>query len=424
MHNRQSGAAHVPIMFFLLLLILFLAAVTFAWMNQTKNNELVQQRQEALQELKLLKNKALLIEHYLVDTGNVIGKPGKYLGRKVSEGAYDGASLEGMVGVMNPEEIGAVMDKALADAGLGSAKGLENVLGVLVTNISQLKDRIKSIEAKRDEALAAQAKTESALQAKTKDVTDKATWYQGEISRVEAQYTTNVSATKVALEAAQREVGNLAKEKLDAEAAATERENDLKRQIAERDHRLYGLARRETLRNAPTESDGTIIAAKKGLATAFINLGRKDLLQAGTIFRVRAPNSGTVKCKATVIAVGEDRSEVQLSEFADEVADYARDGDQLYNELFSPRMVRTIYLMGRFQAPYHKDQLSALLRRLGNKVVDKMGPGVDTVILGNDPLNNEGDGFARVQDSAEYKQAVELKAEFANLSTIRDLIKL
>jgi hypothetical protein len=42
MHNRQSGAAHVPMMFFLLLLILFLAAVTFAWINQTKNNELIE----------------------------------------------------------------------------------------------------------------------------------------------------------------------------------------------------------------------------------------------------------------------------------------------------------------------------------------------------------------------------------------------
>ena len=53
--------------------------------------------------------------------------------------------------------------------------------------------------------------------------------------------------------------------------------------------------------------------------------------------------------------------------------------------------------MGRFGAPYGKEQLTNLLRRLGNRVVTKMGPGVDTVILGNDPVNEAGDGFASIR---------------------------
>jgi hypothetical protein len=184
------------------------------------------------------------------------------------------------------------------------------------------------------------------------------------------------------------------------------------------------MAQRETLRRPPAVADGTIIAARKGLPSAFINLGRKDLLQSGTIFLVRAPNSTSIKCKATVVSVGEDKSEVSLSDFADEAGDYARDGDQLYNDLYSPRMVRKIYLMGRFSAPYNKEPLANLLRRLGNTVVDKMAPGVDTVILGDDPLTEAGDGFARVAESAEFKQAVELKVEMVNLNTVRELIKL
>ena len=80
--------------------------------------------------------------------------------------------------------------------------------------------------------------------------------------------------------------------------------------------------------------------------------------------------------------------------------------------------------MGRFGAPYGKEQLTNLLRRLGNRVVTKMAPGVDTVILGNDPVNEEGDGFASVQDSEEYKLATELRVEFAYLNQIADLIKL
>ena len=88
--------------------------------------------------------------------------------------------------------------------------------------------------------------------------------------------------------------------------------------------------------------DGTIIAAQKGLRTAFINLGRKDLLQSGTIFQVRSSKTAAVKCKALVTSVGEDRSEVALSDFADEVGDFVRNGDQLYNDLYSPRVSRAI----------------------------------------------------------------------------------
>ena len=83
-----------------------------------------------------------------------------------------------------------------------------------------------------------------------------------------------------------------------------------------------------------------------------------------------------------------------------------------------------MFLMGRFSAPYQKEQLANLLRRLGNRVVMKMGPGVDTVLLGNNPVNEAGDGFSIVQDSAEFKMANELRVEFTYLSKIADLIKL
>ena len=80
--------------------------------------------------------------------------------------------------------------------------------------------------------------------------------------------------------------------------------------------------------------------------------------------------------------------------------------------------------MGRFSYPYNKPQLEQLLKNLGNKVVAKMGPGVDTVILGNDSVNENGDGFDKVLESQEYKEAINLGVEFAPLLKIRDLIKL
>ena len=42
MHNRQRGAAHVPIIFFILVLVLFLGAVGWAYSVANQNAELTQ----------------------------------------------------------------------------------------------------------------------------------------------------------------------------------------------------------------------------------------------------------------------------------------------------------------------------------------------------------------------------------------------
>lgn len=433
MHNRQSGAAHVPMMFFLLLLILFLAAVSFAWINQTKNNELVDKNATIQAEINSLKAKEILYQHYIEDLGNVIGMPGKYTGRKASEGVYEGITLEGMVGLVNPQALSQVMDKALADAELAPAKGVENVLNAVATLVAQLKDRNREVNSKLDGALSTQARTADELRKKSADFETRARAYQEEIAKVRSDLEASHSRTQATLASATANVENIAKEKLAAEDAAAEKQKQLEKEIQQRDVSLAGLQKREDLRRAPHVADGRILASQQGLRTAFIDLGRKDLLQAGTVFMVRSPAlttkdgasaSPVVKCKATVVRVEENRSEVELSDFADAVGDFPRAGDLLFNDLYSPRVTRTIYLMGRFQAPYQKEPLKLLLTRLGNKVVDKMGPGVDTVILGNDPLDEEGTGLVRVQDSEEYKLADKLHCEFQTLQAVRDFLKL
>jgi len=433
MHNRQSGAAHVPMMFFLLLLILFLAAVAFAWINQTKNNELIDKNATVQAEISALKAKEILYQHYIEDLGNVIGMPGKYAGRKVSEGVYNGQTLDGLVGLMNPAALSQVMDKALADAELAPAKGLENVLNNMATLAAQLKDRNREAGSKLDAALATQARTADELRKKSADFEARARAYQEEVAKVRSDLEASHSRTQASLASASANVETIAKDKLRVEDEAAEEKKRLEKEIQQRDNRLAGVAKRDELRLAPNEADGRILASRQGLRTAFIDLGRKDLVQAGTIFDVRSPALTTkdgpsasplVKCKATVLRVLEDRSEVELSDFADEVGDFPRAGDLLFNTLYSPRVTRTICLMGRFQAPYQKEPLKLLLTRLGNKVVDKMEPGVDTVILGNDLVNEENSALIPLQETEEYKLAVKLHCEIQTLQAVRDFLKL
>jgi hypothetical protein len=422
MHNRQSGAAHVPIMFFLLLLVMFLGAVTFAFITNTKNGDLTKQRDEARADAKALRERDLLIEHYIGDIGQVIAKPGKYEGRKDAGGIYGSAVLQ-YAGVMNPAEVKKAMDDALTALGLSTASGLDNVLGSMVTKLNQMSDRVKSIEAERDKAMADRAEVDRKFQAAATEASKKASEYSQTMDQQRADFTqastdkdNRIATVQQSLQAKNDELST------EKERAAA-KEKDLNKEIAKHQMQNSALVARETLRKADDVPDGKIIVAKNGIPTAFIDLGRKDLLQPGTIFRVKNPGSAAVKGYATVTRVEEDRAEVTLSNFVEPVGDYARAGDQLYNEFYTPRVTRTIYLMGRFTVP-NRDDLAKLLKRLGNRVVDKMQPGVDTVILGDNPVNEAQDGFAAVQDSPEFKLASELRVEFAYLSSIRDLIKL
>ena len=76
----------------------------------------------------------------------------------------------------------------------------------------------------------------------------------------------------------------------------------------------------------PDVADGKVIVARNGVPMGFINLGRKDLLQPGTMFEVKNPNNPAVKGYATVTRVEEDRAEVALSNFVDPVGDYRSGG--------------------------------------------------------------------------------------------------
>lgn len=423
MHQRQSGAAHVPMMFFLILLVMFLGALGFGYVTLTRNSELEKKIADVERNAAVLRNQALLVEHYIEDVGNVLGKPGKYTGREASRSLYGDATLDYPL-VVNPGEIKQVMADACARAGVSTASGIENVLGAMVTHVSQLQQRTKDIEAERDRALTEKSALETKFAEATASHSQTANTYRQDLDQVRAEFTNANAERTRTINMLQENLKNKADElnTLREETLATEK--GLRKEIDKRNIQVSAMVARDALRNPPDVADGKVIAAQTGVPRAFINLGRKDLLTPGTVFRIKNPQSKDVKGTATVTRVEEERAEIELSDLVDPIGDSVRAGDLLYNELFTPGVTRTIYLLGRFSAPYNKPELTQLLRRLGNKVVDKMAPGVDTVILGNDPLNEAGDGFVSVQESDEFKLASDLRVEFVYLRQIRDLIKL
>ena len=423
MHNRQTGAAHVPIMFFLILLVMFLAALGFAWVQQTNNAKLIEARDSAKAEAKVLQEKNILVAHYVEDIGKVIGKPGNYIGREGSAALYGDATLD-YPGLMNPAEVKSVMDAATTDAKVVATSSLENLLGSLIRKLTATEERVKDVALEKDKALADKESGDSRFVAVDTAAKSAAKENSDNLQQARADFLAAKNERDRVIEGVRENLNAKVDELTTTKEAALAREKDLKSQISLLKTQLSALSERMAMHQPPNVADGKILVAKNGIPTAFINLGRKDLLQPGTIFRVKSASGGAVKGYCEVVRIEDERAEVRLYNFTDPVANYASEGDLLFNDLYTPRVTRTMYLMGRFGAPYGKEQLANLLRRLGNRVVTKMGPGVDTVVLGNNPVNEAGDGFASVQDSPEFKMANELRVEFTYLAKIADLVKL
>src|ERR1043166_2057278 len=81
MHPRQSGAAHAPIMPFIVVMVMFLGAVGWAYSVTNTNAELTKKVAGFEVDNKNLTGKVHLFEHYAEALGRVIDLPGKYEGR-------------------------------------------------------------------------------------------------------------------------------------------------------------------------------------------------------------------------------------------------------------------------------------------------------------------------------------------------------
>jgi hypothetical protein len=425
MHSRQSGAAHVPIMFFLILLVLFLGALGFAYVTLTESNTVLDQNKLLEKRNKELEQKALLFTDYAQDVGAVFKVPGKYDGRTEirGSGGYGTQTLADITGLTDPSALKHVFDTFSQQLEIPTYDSLEGLLSSANGKVEALKEKVKNAQTEMTNAQTELASVRDNFNKAKTEHHDKQEEFSKTIEQVRQDLTTQKDQVQTQLATTQQNLRDKIDEMDKVKTATTNEKKVLLGEMAKKEAQNASLVDKLRLKFPPSTPDGKVIAAEG--AVGYISLGRKDMLQPGTVFRIQSPNSTKVKGYATVTKVEQERAEIALSGIADPIGDQVRSGDQLYNDLYSPNIRRNIYLMGRFDLPYNKGDVEKLLTKLGNTVVSKMGPGVDLVVLGNNPVNEAGDGFAEVKDSAEYKEAVNLGGvEFVTLPMIRDLIKM
>ena len=272
MHNRQSGAAHAPMPIVILLLFIAIGSGIANYLQQTEKAELKKQVAQAEADRDAIQGKEALIQDYIAEIGKVINKPGPYLGRNGNAELYNGATIE-YPGLMDPKVVKQVMDDTANDAGVSQASSLENLLGSMVTRISQMKKRVQDVELERDKAL-----------------TDKSTGDQryttleGQAASAAAENSSNLEQARSDFASAKddrdrriaqltQNLRNKDEEMTTMREDFTVKEKDLLGRIARLQTQNSALVERDALRQPPYVPDGRVLVAKNGIPKAFINLG-------------------------------------------------------------------------------------------------------------------------------------------------------
>ena len=430
MRNRERGAAHVNIFFFIIMLVLFLGALFFGYAQMSENNLLKTAKDNALQEEKKQKFAVTLRDHLIGDLVKIVGEAGDYPGQEgfdYKEMLAD-AGLTEMPTLKNvpvPAKIKATLEAFGTAAKVPSSlKQLSDFLSAAKSSIDAANTKAADLDIERNKALADRAALEKAnndsTTARSADVA-KLNQQHGEFRTTwdNAVKTQGELITNMRTQIAARD-GDLEKEKQEHAAdklKSSKEANLLKGQISAQTAKM-------SLLNPPQDADGEIVSSSPSISRAWIDLGRKDMLQVGTTFRVTPRGKkDQIKAYAEVTKLEQDRAEVKISGLKD-AFDPVVKGDQISNDLYGANIKRTIVLIGRFSYPLTKPTVKLLLENLGNQVVEKVAPGVDLVIVGGDSLNEAADGYTPVTETPEYKQALFLGVEIAPLHKVRDFLKL
>ncbi|MCR9245994.1 MAG: hypothetical protein NXI31_13260 [bacterium] len=83
-----------------------------------------------------------------------------------------------------------------------------------------------------------------------------------------------------------------------------------------------------------------------------------------------------------------------------------------------------IALLGRFDAPNSRAELTRLLVANGHTIVDEVGPGVELVVIGKDPVAAGGEAIVPIGELSGYSYAKQNGIEMVDKANVRDRLAL
>lgn len=434
MQNRERGAAHINIFYFLVAMVLFLGSLWFGYVQMSQVNDAITKRKTAEINEQIAKRDLEHYKHYTEEISNLLGAKGDWAGKAGWKWDDRFPRIATANGSATPSPIAGV---SLATDLSKSLKGLAQSLGIPDTEASPIAPFFGQVDLRYKAQVQQVATADAARQKAATDLATQTGSYQGNLATAQSQATaatanfnkqmndlrTANTSIQTRLRNSESEVGKVNGEKQALVEQHQEDINKAQKRLDRQKGQNSALVATLKLRNTPEESDGEVISASMHTDTGFINIGVKDMLRRGTKFRI-TNRDGKLKGYGEVVKTMQDRSEIRISKVVDRVGDPIGQGDRLFNALYSPNLKRNVAMIGRFSHPYTKPMIKTLLERLGNKVYNKVEVGVDLVIVGLQQPNEDGSGLEPVEKTPGYLAAQQLGCEIITIQKIRDLLKL
>jgi len=424
MHLRERGAAHINIFWFVIALVLFLGALAFGYLMSTERNEFEKRIGEQKAENDRLKADVQIRNQYIGEIKKILPETGEFKGSNWE--AQGIAAPEPLQNVPSPEKTKKTMADFAAVAGISAAQAAQLDTLLIGARTELEKERANAANADKERATALaesgqlrQAQEAASTAAKTgfEQATQRAEAVRAFVDEEFKKRDTDITSLRAAVERRQEELNRANTEHTAALLKSTKEKDTLQAQN-------NAWVARMRMVNAPDQADGRVISSSQVAGRAYINLGRKDMLPVGTVFKITAPGKTESKAMGRVTKIEQDRAEIEVTDLKDRF-DPVVQNDQIYNALYTPGLKRNIVLLGRFSYPLRKDDVKRLLEQLGNRVVDKVAPGVDMAIIGSDTITSGSDGFTDITETDEYKQLMSLGGvEIVPLNKVREFLRI
>jgi hypothetical protein len=413
MDRRQSGVAHVNIFWAIVPMVMMIGAGFYGYLGHTKAELEMERSAKAVSAEVAAKAKQRGLAQQLEALTGLVGQVGKF--------EPDGIATEAGA------ESSYTAPKNLLDY-YGSIKGdLElSASGELKSIILEIKGLLKAKDTEIADLRARVETAQDSVAKHSRTIADITSSKDTEISRLEAEKRRAEQNTTTSIQAKEEELGQARNKTQVSREEARKAAESHSSSIAKKNKEIRGIRAANTnlsskleLINSPSEPDGKIISASARIAEAYIDLGSKDMVKKGMVFRV-LDLSAKLKAHATIMTVNRDRSLVKISGLVDSYNPVVK-GDVIANDLYSKLLKRDIYLVGRFVQPFTKGQLTKMLESLGNTVHKEWNASCDLLIMGREPV---GEDAVRIEDTEAYKTATDHRIEVAPLYKIQDFLKL
>ena len=419
MDRRQSGVAHVNIFWAIVPMVLMLGAAFYGYTGHTEADKFKGIADKANANAATKEVKTYALQQQLAEVTKMVGRVGEYVPTGTAEDAGPESNYT------SPKLLGSYYDEVKNMFELTANKELKDIVNEIKGIVDAKKTEIQDL---RGRVAAAQANVEKHSQTIASVTSTK----DAEISRLEAEKRRAEQNTNTSTQAKEEELGQARNKTQAARDEARKAAEAHSEALAKKNKELQrikasntNLASKVELINSPEEPDGHVLSASARIAEAVINLGSKDMIKKGMVFRVldkeaSLRNKTKVKAHATVTAVERGSARVRITGLVDKYNPVVR-GDLISNDLYSKLLKRDIYLVGRFVEPYNKGQLTKMLESLGNRVHKEWNASCDLLIMGREPV---GEDAVRIEDTEAYKTAIDHRIEVAPLFKIQDFLKL